>query len=180
MNAAVEKVNEILTVDGYVLSLQGEDYSVCEKDGFSNIINSEVHFEKLQSKLKIELEKAEFMIWVAVAWFTDAELYDLLFKKRMEGLSVQVIINDDEISSNSGLNLGKDFFVMKIPKEGHFQNIMYHKFCVIDLKTVIHGSYNWTKKAQYNHETLEFKTGRKLAEKFSKDFIKLRQNKQEK
>jgi PLD-like domain len=177
LNVAVEKVNEILSVDGYLLSFQGENYSVCEKDGFSNIMNSEVHFEELQSKIKLELEKAEFMIWVAVAWFTDAELYNLLSKKRMEGLSVQVIINDDDINSNSGLNLGKDFFVMKIPKEGHFQNIMHHKFCVIDLKTVIHGSYNWTKKAQYNRETLEFKTGRKLAETFSKEFIKLRQNK---
>ena len=28
---------------------------------------------------------------------------------------------------------------------------MHHKFCVVDLKKVIHGSYNWTKKAQYNN-----------------------------
>ena len=51
---------------------------------------------------------------------------------------------------------------------------MHHKFCVIDLKKVIHGSYNWTTKAQYNNETITISEGRYLAEKFAKEFIKIK------
>ncbi|HYN79679.1 MAG TPA: phospholipase D-like domain-containing protein [Lamprocystis sp. (in: g-proteobacteria)] len=31
---------------------------------------------------------------------------------------------------------------------------MHHKFCVIDRATVIIGSYNWTKRAQANDESI--------------------------
>jgi phosphatidylserine/phosphatidylglycerophosphate/cardiolipin synthase-like enzyme len=51
---------------------------------------------------------------------------------------------------------------------------MHNKFCVIDLKTVIHGSYNWTKKAQYNHETLEIVNSYENAEKYAEQFLKLK------
>jgi phosphatidylserine/phosphatidylglycerophosphate/cardiolipin synthase-like enzyme len=51
---------------------------------------------------------------------------------------------------------------------------MHNKFCVIDLKTVISGSYNWTKKAQYNNESIEVKHSRQLAEQYATEFIKLK------
>lgn len=39
---------------------------------------------------------------------------------------------------------------------------------------VVHGSYNWTKKAQYNKETISIDTDRTTAEKFADEFIKLK------
>ena len=33
-------------------------------------------------------------------------------------------------------------------------NIMHNKFCVIDQNTIINGSYNWTKKAKNNYESI--------------------------
>lgn len=58
---------------------------------------------------------------------------------------------------------------MDEPEEG-----CHHKFCVIDLQTTIHSSYNWSKKAQYNRETLEVSGGRDIAEKFAEEFIRLK------
>lgn len=51
---------------------------------------------------------------------------------------------------------------------------MHHKFCVIDLRTVIHGSYNWTNKAQWNKETISIDVGREIAEKFANEFMSLK------
>ena len=51
---------------------------------------------------------------------------------------------------------------------------MHNKFCIIDLQTVIHGSYNWTNNAKYNDETIAIENSRELAEKFAKQFIKLK------
>ncbi|MFM6023723.1 MAG: phospholipase D-like domain-containing protein [Dolichospermum sp.] len=52
---------------------------------------------------------------------------------------------------------------------------MHNKFCMIDLKTVIHGSYNWTNKARFNKETITtIQDDRETAEKFADQFIQLK------
>lgn len=55
-----------------------------------------------------------------------------------------------------------------------FDNIVHHKLCVIDFETVIHGSYNCTRKVQYNRETLEVVNSREHAVKFADEFIALK------
>jgi len=174
IKTAVERVNKIISTEGYHFIENKGLYIISSKDTYPEEKSSEVFFEELRQLLITEVTKAKYTIWVAVAWFTDKGLYELLHKKRLEGLSVQVLILDDEINSKSGLNFGKDFYVLKVKKAGPYENIMHHKFCIVDLKTVIHGSYNWTNKAQYNKETLDVETNRENAEKFSDEFIKLK------
>lgn len=41
---------------------------------------------------------------------------------------------------------------------------MHDKFCIIDFEYVMHGSYNWTKTANFNDET--------LATALDRDFVK--------
>jgi phosphatidylserine/phosphatidylglycerophosphate/cardiolipin synthase-like enzyme len=52
--------------------------------------------------------------------------------------------------------------------------MMHNKFCIIDLKIVIHGSYNWTNRAKFNNETIEVVSSHEVAEKFSDQFIQLK------
>jgi len=54
------------------------------------------------------------------------------------------------------------------------QNIMHEKFCIIDLNTVIHGTFNWTKAANYNKETISIDRNRTTAEAFADEFMKLK------
>lgn len=170
---AVVEANSIIEDEGYKLNEFSGSYRIILKEA-SDFKTSEIFFEEIQLQIKDELSRAKYLIWLAVAWFTDKELYDLLLKKRIEGVNVQVLIIDDEINNNSGLNFGKDFWVRKVPKKGKFENLMHHKFCIIDLKTVIHGTYNWTNKAQFNNETIDIENGRDNAEKFADEFIKLK------
>ncbi|UZJ63204.1 phospholipase D-like domain-containing protein [Sphingobacterium sp. KU25419] len=57
--------------------------------------------------------------------------------------------------------------------KGPYKYIMHNKFCVIDLKTVIHGSYNYTNKANFNNESISIETSRQIAEQYASQFIKL-------
>ena len=68
------------------------------------------------------------------------------------------------------------FEVYKVKKIGIHKNLMHNKFCIIDLKTVIHGSFNWTTKANYNRETIEIihGFGHEHVEKFLNQFIELK------
>lgn len=131
------------------------------------------HFEQIHKTIIEQIELARFTIWVAVAWFTDRELFEKLLAKKNLGVNVQLIIIDDEINRNSGLKYEK-FETYRVSRIGKNENIMHNNFCIIDLKTVIHGSYNWTKKARFNRETITTLHERENAEKFAAQFIQLK------
>ncbi|MBD2514435.1 DUF1669 domain-containing protein [Nostoc sp. FACHB-973] len=135
--------------------------------------NIDICFEKIQNSIIAQIEQAKFTIWIAVAWFTDKQIFEKLILKRNEGLNIQLIISSDEINEKSGLNY-MEFETYKLPKIGKYENIMHNKFCIIDLNKVIHGSYNWTNKAKFNFETITILYGRQEAEKFAEQFIKLK------
>lgn len=131
-------------------------------------------FENIQNLLKEEINNAKFTIWIAVSWFTDTQLANLLFSKSKEGVNVQIILNDDTINSKLKDKLNQFFEVHWVCKKSMFDKIMHNKFCVIDLEVVIHGSYNWTKKARYNDETISVIKSRIFAEEFAENFLKLK------
>ncbi len=137
-------------------------------------IEIDAHFEQIQKNIIEQLKLAKFTVWVAVAWFTDKVLFDCLIAKKQQGVNIQLIVIDDEINRKYGPNYEAEFESYRIPKQGQYENMMHYKFCVIDLKTVIHGSYNWTNRARFNNETITVETGRENAEKFAEQFIKLK------
>jgi len=134
----------------------------------------EVVFEEQKAKIISEIKQAKYMIWIAVAWFTLDEIYDLLVEKRKEGLEIRIIVSQDAINKAAYGKYKDKLQIFGYPKFGMYNdNFMHNKFCVIDLKKVIHGSYNWSKKAAYNKETVEVIDDRKTAENFSDEFMKL-------
>ena len=140
----------------------------------SDHLSIETKFENIKNQIISEINKAKFFIWVAVAWFTDRDLANELFKKNKQGLNVQIIVNDDAINSPLCSKFDDYFENYKIPSDKKYKNLMHHKFCLIDMKRVIHGSYNWTLKAQYNNETITISEGRDIAEAFAEEFINIK------
>lgn len=134
----------------------------------------EVVFEQQKKKLVHEISQAKFMIWAAVAWFTLDDVYELLLQKSKEGLDVRIIVSKDEINKAMYEKYKDKLNIVGYPKFGAYNdNFMHNKFCIIDLRKVIHGSYNWSKKAEYNKETVEVVDDRKTAENFADEFKKL-------
>jgi|GEM_PF-716521 len=107
------------------------------------------HFRKIRRQIIKELDKASERIIVAVYWFTNHDLFDKLMEKLNDGVKVEVIIHNDYINNrNEGL-----YFQGFIDNGGKFYfsdsfNPMHNKFCVIDDKVLINGSYNWTYYAE--------------------------------
>lgn len=169
IETAVENLNKIILHDNYKLENFDGIYKIVGEDS-PETISANIHFEDIQEQIKERIRAAKFTIWVAVAWFTDRDLANELWLKLKEGLNIRIIINDDDINK---IQLEKYFETMRIKPTGKFNNIMHNKFCIIDFKTVIHGSYNWTNKAQWNHETIEILDSRSSAEEFSQNFMEL-------
>lgn len=112
------------------------------------------HFKNIKKHILEELSKAETSILIAVAWFTDNDIFNLLVQKASQNVLVELMLIDDKINNDCGIdfltlfdNGGKIWMVKD-------ETTMHNKFCIIDERVVINGSYNWTKKAISNHENI--------------------------
>lgn len=136
----------------------------------------ETHFNDIQTNIILELNKANRQILLAVAWLTDETLFNKLCQKADDLVDVQIIIVNDEINRNSGIDYEK---LIKIGGKVYWQenlksSLMHHKFCVIDSTTVITGSYNWTRKANSNIENIIIlKNETQSAEQYYNEFKSL-------
>lgn len=137
-------------------------------------ISQEILFEDIQHQIIDEIKAAKYLIWIAMAWFTDPAIFNELKKKKRQGLNIQIVIDDNDKNRNAPFNLDENFEVYWVSIESLYKNIMHDKFCIIDLQTVIHGTFNWTRAAQYNKETISIDKNRETAEKFADEFMKLK------
>ncbi len=103
------------------------------------------HFSRIQQEIISNINRADLKISIAVCWFTNSSIFDVLCSKLEIGILIDLIIIDDAINNGlGGLNFDK---YIKLGGNLYFadsSNLMHDKFCVIDDKIVITGSYNWT------------------------------------
>ena len=117
--------------------------------------NTEVIFENIEQRIIKEIGDAHYAIFVSVAWFTNKKLFNALLEKAKNNCYVSIIIQLDDINSQCGI----DYSQIQIGRSECFKiskdaELLHDKFCVIDFKKVITGSYNWTYKASTNSENI--------------------------
>ena len=117
--------------------------------------NTEVVFENIEQRILQEIKDAHYAIFVSVAWFTNKKLFQALLEKANSNCYVSIIIQLDEINSQSGI----DYSQIRVGRSECFMiskdaELLHDKFCVIDFRKVITGSYNWTYKAAHNSENI--------------------------
>lgn len=168
-------LNEILKHDGYKVEPNSKGIYKIVGHEIEDPIQIQAHFENIEKQILNEIKLAKFSIWVCVAWITNTNIANELYKRHKSGLNIRVIVNDDEITTNRGCNfhaVGIEYHKFS-PMNGDYKNLMHHKFCIIDLKKVITGSFNWTEKANFNFENIEIIDSREKAEDFSSRFLQI-------
>lgn len=132
-------------------------------------------FTKIESTIASNLETASNHIKIAVAWFTNPSLLNLLLDKQTKGVHVELILANDVANFNKKyvnfqklIDLGGSLRVSRYP------TLMHHKYCLIDNRLLITGSYNWTINAeQKNRENIILSTDLNLVYAFEKEFLRL-------
>ena len=140
-------------------------------------MQTEAIFENIAERIQKEIFFAKKSIFIAVAWFTNKNLFNQLLIKAKNGCTISIIISDDYINQNSSI----DFDQLAINNSRVYKigngdtELMHNKFCVIDYSTVITGSYNWSYKAESNFENVIITTNdTTLAEQFIAEFNHIR------
>ena len=119
-----------------------------------------------------EIRNANSSIYVCMYYLTSKKLSKELINASWKGIEVKVVLDKSQLSSK--YSKAKQLFFAKIPvKIDKKHRIMHNKYCIIDKKIVITGSYNWTKSAELdNAENIVIIKNRKVAEEYLEDFEK--------
>lgn len=130
--------------------------------------------KEIFERIKTELNKAQKEILLAMAWFTDEELFEIMLRKASANLKISIVLSeqlDNEKLDFPALEaLGAS--VIKIRNVGY--GMMHQKFCVIDNDVVINGSYNWSTNAKKNnHENISISYDPESVKRFRNQFFKI-------
>jgi hypothetical protein len=141
-------------------------------------MQTEAIFDNIADRIEQEINLAKKSIFIAVAWFTNKQLFNELLHKAKNGCNISLIISNDEINNNTSINFELlNTNTSRVYKVGNGNTeLMHNKFCVIDYSTVITGSYNWSYKAESNFENIIItQNDTALAEQFITEFNNIRQ-----
>lgn len=112
------------------------------------------------------LDSANSTIYFMIYSFTDEDIGNLLWNKHSQGIDVQGIMDESQMSDYSRYKDLKDFAIIDYnPK------LLHHKVFIIDNKTVITGSYNPTQNGnEHNDENIVIIHDVETANRFIEEF----------
>lgn len=130
--------------------------------------------DEILERIKSELMNAKSEILIAMAWFTNQELYEIIQQKLLENIKVSLILSDqpDNEKLDFDLLVNKGLHFTKIKNIGY--GMMNLKFCIIDQVISISGSYNWSNNAKNNHEQVLVTNFPKTVSELTNSFFKIK------
>jgi mitochondrial cardiolipin hydrolase len=119
------------------------------------------------------INSALFEIKICVFTISDDRIANAILQKQRQGVKVRIITDNDkcyDMGSDIG-ELCKAGINVRVDRSPYH---MHHKFAIIDAKTLITGSYNWTRSAAaHNHENLIITDNKEFLKSFNTQFEKL-------
>ncbi len=137
----------------------------------------QAYFRNIKSEIIPLLDNAQQTIHIAMAWFTSHDLFDTITNCLKRGVNVDLVLLDDAINWMPYAPNFNEFVetggIIRIASSSSI-GFMHHKFCVIDNKTVITGSYNWTYYAETrNIENIIVTNDKDIVNQYKTEFIRL-------
>ena len=119
------------------------------------------------------METALDELLICVFTISDDRLSDAIQRAHRNGLTVRVLSDNDKMHDRGNLlerlaDSGVNVRIDRSPEH------MHHKFMVVDGRTVLTGSYNWTRSAETrNEENLVVLDDPVLAGRFAEEFERI-------
>ena len=164
MNAN-EDVQYRMWLDGYVSvcpadrlikDIESENADIArliQEDYERDLPHCEAYFENIQDVIIDHISHASYSLKIAMAWFTNPLIFNALLRACKRDVDVHLLINNDAINNRpNGLPFNKlieeeaKLYIAETP------DLIHNKFCIVDNKIVIDGSYNWTVLAETNND----------------------------
>ena len=134
-------------------------------------MKSEVFFSGIESKIIEELNNSYNSVDIAVAWITNTNILKCLRNCLSKGVEIRIITVKDHINR---IEAYEQLYYNGASIRMMSSKMMHNKFCIIDNRKVISGSFNWTANANNNHENITVSSGDyEFVRQYSNEFDKL-------
>jgi phosphatidylserine/phosphatidylglycerophosphate/cardiolipin synthase-like enzyme len=117
------------------------------------------------------LESAQDSIYFLAYSFTSNQLGDILRQKAESGLTVEGVMDEEQVSSNQGTEYDPFRQSRLDVRLDGIDGLMHHKVFIVDEKIVVFGSYNFSQSAEErNDENLIIVYNPDIARQFLREF----------
>lgn len=132
---------------------------------------------EIKQRIISEITKANQSIYLAMAYFTDREIAMALVGAKNRNVEVDIILSSDIGNETVKLMLKGANITVHAFETGDSRGIMHHKFCLIDKKITINGSYNYSINASNNNvENIHISDDFSTYSQFLAEFDRLKYN----
>ncbi|WZN60148.1 mitochondrial cardiolipin hydrolase [Chloropicon roscoffensis] len=119
-----------------------------------------------------QLRQARQTISCCVYTITCREISEELVDAHRRGVQVRVVTEDEKMDDKGSKTMNLRSQGISVRKDG--RGLMHHKFAVVDGRTVLNGSFNWTRSAVLNNrENVVISQDPNLARAFTAEFERL-------
>jgi phosphatidylserine/phosphatidylglycerophosphate/cardiolipin synthase-like enzyme len=126
----------------------------------------------IEQRIIDEIDAAEDQILVAMYSFSDDELGAAVIRAHQRGVDVYVLMDEGQETEAAGRQWPKLVAAGISTAVEHQAGLLHHKFVVIDLETVITGSYDWSDSADNdNFENVVVIECAAIAGQFADEFV---------
>lgn len=106
---------------------------------------------EIKQRIISEIQNANQSIFLAMAWFTDRDIANAIIAAKNRNITVDIILSSNA-QNETVKQMFKDSNVsIHAFETGDERGMMHHKFCLIDNRISINGSYNYSYNASNNN-----------------------------
>jgi hypothetical protein len=132
---------------------------------------------EIKQRIISEINNARQNIYLAMAWFTDRDIANALISAKNRNIAVEVVLSSNEQNETVKQMLRDASINIHAFETGDNRGMMHHKFCLIDGKITINGSYNYSLNASKNNvENIHVSDDIKTYQQFFAEFERLKYN----
>ncbi len=132
---------------------------------------------EIKQRIIFEIAKATQCIYVAMAYFTDRDIAMAIIEAKNRNKTVDIILSSNAQNEVVKLMLKGAGISVHAFETGDARGIMHHKFCLIDNKISINGSYNYSLNASNNNvENIQISDDFAIYSQFLLEFERLKYN----
>lgn len=106
---------------------------------------------EIKQRIISEIEKASQNIFVAMAWFTDRDIANAIINAKKRNITVDIILSSNAQNETVKQMFKAENISIHAFETGDERGMMHHKFCLIDNRISINGSYNYSYNASNNN-----------------------------
>jgi hypothetical protein len=132
---------------------------------------------EIKQRIILEINNAQQSIYLAMAYFTDRDIAMAIVDAKNRNVIVDIILSSNAQNETVKLMLKGAGINVHAFDTGDARGIMHHKFCLIDNKISINGSYNYSLNASNNNvENIQVSDDINSYSQFLSEFERLKYN----